>query len=95
MNPTTQLTMSTANSQISTTGEHMIQNLRAKSISRWEGLTEREHEVLAALAQGSLYKQIAESLGISIDTVRKHVQRIYDKLHVRSKTEAAVKFLRK
>ena len=51
-------------------------------------LTTREQEVLHGLSQGFLYKEIARSLGISIETVRTHVRNIYDKLHVRTRTEA-------
>jgi DNA-binding NarL/FixJ family response regulator len=58
-------------------------------------LTQRENEILALLAQGLLYKEIVERLGISMSTVRTHLQRIYDKLHVNSRTEAAVKFYRR
>jgi DNA-binding NarL/FixJ family response regulator len=58
-----------------------------------EKLTSREVEVLEALARGHLYKEIADSLAISLDTVRKHLQSIYHKLHVHSRTEAVVKFL--
>lgn len=56
-------------------------------------LTDREREVLELLAQGSLYKEIANRLGVSIDTVRNHLRKIYDKLHVHSRTEAVVKYL--
>jgi DNA-binding NarL/FixJ family response regulator len=56
-------------------------------------LTPREREVLTLLAKGGLYKQIAASLGISINTLRVHLRAIYDKLHVHSRTEAAVKYL--
>lgn len=59
------------------------------------GLTRREHEVLALLAKGYQYKEIADTLFISIQTVRTHLQHIYEKLHVRSRTEAVVKFLGK
>jgi DNA-binding NarL/FixJ family response regulator len=52
-------------------------------------LSKREHEVLAALAQGLLYKEIAQQLSISIDTVKKHCKNIYPKLNVRNRTEAA------
>lgn len=58
-------------------------------------LTGRESEVLAFLARGLLYKEIAEQLGISIETVRKHLWRIYRKLHVTSRTEAVLKYLGK
>ena len=58
-----------------------------------DALSEREREVLEQLAQGSMYKEIASQLSISIDTVRSHVRKIYEKLHVRSKTEAVLKYL--
>jgi DNA-binding NarL/FixJ family response regulator len=56
-------------------------------------LTAREGEVLGLLAQGFLYKEIAEKLSISIETVRKHLGRIYKKLHVNSRTEAVLRYL--
>ncbi|MGZ8920215.1 MAG: response regulator transcription factor [Limisphaerales bacterium] len=56
-------------------------------------LTDRERAVLGSLARGQLYKEIAEALGMSIDTVRKHLQSIYHKLHVHTRTEAVVKYL--
>jgi DNA-binding NarL/FixJ family response regulator len=58
-----------------------------------ETLTKREQEVLALLARGYLYKEIADRLGVSISTVRVHLQAIYEKLHVHSRTQAVVKFL--
>jgi DNA-binding NarL/FixJ family response regulator len=56
-----------------------------------EGLTAREQEVLELLAKGFLYKEIGDALSISYDTVHAHVRRIYEKLHVRSRTEAVAK----
>ena len=56
-------------------------------------LSEREREILRQLAQGFRYKEIADALSISLDTVRSHLRRIYEKLHVHSRTEAVVKFL--
>jgi DNA-binding NarL/FixJ family response regulator len=61
----------------------------------FEQLTPREKEILKELARGCLYKEIAVQLGIALDTVRKHVRSIYEKLHVRSRSEAIVKFLNK
>ena len=61
--------------------------------SEVEQLTKREQELLALLAKGYFYKDIAEQLGISLNTVRTHVHSIYEKLHVQSRTEAATKFL--
>ncbi len=56
-------------------------------------LSPREEEILELLANGALYKEIAGSLGISLDTVRTHLRRIYEKFHVHSRTEAVVRFL--
>lgn len=52
-------------------------------------LTKREHEILQALVKGMSYKIVAAEFKISIDTVRSHIRRIYEKLHVNSATEAA------
>ena len=54
-------------------------------------LTNREKEILQQLSKGNSYKMIAAELNISIDTVRTHIKRVYDKLHVRSQTEAVSK----
>ena len=59
------------------------------------GLSKREHEILTHLAKGYQYKEIADMLGISVLTVRNHLRNIYEKLHVHSRTEAAVKFLQR
>lgn len=64
-----------------------------KPQSDMEQLTKRESEILALLAKGFLYKEIADQLGISLSTVRAHLHTVYDKLHVQSRTEAVVKFL--
>jgi DNA-binding NarL/FixJ family response regulator len=58
------------------------------------GLSPREEAVLNLLANGLTYKQIADELNISIDTVRTYLRRIYEKLHVQSRTEAVAKYLR-
>jgi DNA-binding NarL/FixJ family response regulator len=60
-----------------------------------ENLSPREQEVLNCLAQGFLYKEIAEKLGISYETVHTYIRRIYEKLQVRTRTEAVAKFLRR
>ena len=59
-----------------------------------ENLSQREQEVLDCLSQGFLYKEIAEKLGISYETVHTYIRRIYEKLQVRTRTEAVAKFLR-
>ncbi len=56
-------------------------------------LTPREKQILELLAKGNLYKEIAWELGIGFETVRSHIDNIYRKLHVRTRTEAVVKFL--
>lgn len=60
--------------------------------SNAEHLSEREAQVLSALAKGMLYKEIASQLKISENTVRTYIKRIYEKLHVSSRTEAVAKF---
>jgi DNA-binding NarL/FixJ family response regulator len=54
-------------------------------------LTDRERQVLTALSEGQQYKEIADALGISINTVRKHIKSIYEKLHVNTRHEAVRK----
>jgi RNA polymerase sigma factor (sigma-70 family) len=60
-----------------------------------EDLSPREREVLDCLAQGFLYKEIADKLGISYETVHTYIRRIYEKLQVRTRTEAVAKFLKR
>ncbi len=54
-------------------------------------LTDREREILALLVKGNSYKMIAAACTISLDTVRSHIKKIYEKLHVHSQTEAVAK----
>jgi DNA-binding NarL/FixJ family response regulator len=60
-----------------------------------ENLSTREQEVLDCLSKGFLYKEIAEKLGVSYETVHTYIRRIYEKLQVRTRTEAVAKFLRR
>jgi DNA-binding NarL/FixJ family response regulator len=64
------------------------------AISEMQKLTDREREILALLAEGYLIKEISDSLGIAFHTARTHLQHIYKKLHVQSRTGAVVKYLR-
>ena len=64
---------------------------RSKPASELEQLTDRELEILRLLAKGYMYKEIADHLAISMSTVRTHVCGVYEKLHVHSRTEAAMK----
>lgn len=91
--------------QVHAGGSPMSMNIARKVVNHFrqikqpssdmEKLTEREQEVLALLAKGFLYKEIAEQLGISLHTVRGHVHLVYEKLHVQSRTEAVLKYLGK
>ena len=59
------------------------------------GLTSREEDIISLLAKGYLYKEIGDQLHISIDTVRTHIRHIYEKLQVRTRSEAILKYFRK
>ena len=73
----------------------VVQHFRSvpEASSELEKLTPRETEILAQLSQGFLYKEIGDNLGISMDTVRTYIRKIYDKLQVHSRTAAMIKFL--
>ena len=60
-----------------------------------QALSARQQEVLELLSKGLPYKEIADMLGVNIETVRKHCHNIYEKLQVNTRTEAVVKFLGK
>jgi RNA polymerase sigma factor (sigma-70 family) len=53
-----------------------------------QALSNRENEILQLLSKGLLYKEIADQLSISVSTVRQHIHKIYEKLHVQNRTEA-------
>jgi DNA-binding NarL/FixJ family response regulator len=59
-----------------------------------ETLSPREREILGLLAKGYTSKEIADLLGVAFQTVHAHVRNIYEKLHVRCRTEAVAKYLR-
>jgi len=65
----------------------------ASAAGQTEELSTREREVLEGLSQGMMYKEIAEKLSISYETVHTYIRRIYEKLQVRTRTEAVAKFL--
>lgn len=66
--------------------------LHEKKATKKEILSDRENEVLELLADGLLYKEIAERLYIGHGTVRQHLHNIYEKLHVHNRTEAVNKY---
>ena len=59
-----------------------------------QGLSPREREILALLAEGISNKDIALRLGISAETVRTHLGHIYSKLHVQGRTEAVTRYFK-
>jgi DNA-binding NarL/FixJ family response regulator len=73
----------------------VVQSFReaAQDELKVEALSQREEEILQHLSKGYSTKEIADRLSVSVNTVRTHLQHIYHKLHVRSRTEAVVKFL--
>jgi DNA-binding NarL/FixJ family response regulator len=87
--------------ELSNGGSPMSSNIARKLVNvffnskrsgRKEILTDRENEVLQLLADGLLYKEIADKLFIAHGTVRQHIHNIYEKLHVQNRTEAVNKF---
>ena len=70
-------------------------SVMGSSSKELENLSERENEILSLVAKGFRDKEVAEKFFISVETVRKHLRNIYQKLHVRSRTEAVLKYLNK
>jgi DNA-binding NarL/FixJ family response regulator len=68
----------------------MFSSLHSPNTTNYN-LSEREKEVLQFLVNGYSYKMIAAEMFIAIDTVRSHIKKIYEKLHVNSKSEAVAK----
>lgn len=74
----------------------VVQSFREEprnTTAKVEALSQREEVILQHLSSGYSTKEIADRLSVSVNTVRSHLQHIYDKLHVRSRTEAVIKFL--
>ena len=78
-------------------GSPMSSNIARKLVSSYQGqekntntllLSPRENEIVELLAKGLLYKEIADHLNIVTGTVRQHIHKIYEKLHVQNRTEA-------
>lgn len=70
---------------------HMVIASMQKPATDPYHLTPREKEILSSLSKGNSYKVMATTFSISIDTVRAHIKKIYEKLHVHSQTEAVSK----
>lgn len=74
--------------------QRVFQHFRQKEVAPDYKLTAREKEILQLLVKGNSYKMIAAELQISVDTVKKHLQNTYHKLHVSCGTEAVAKAIR-
>lgn len=66
---------------------------RVQAVASNSHLTARERQVLNLMAEGLLYKEAADRLGLSVDTIRAHLRNVYKKLGVRNRTEALLKLL--
>jgi DNA-binding NarL/FixJ family response regulator len=83
-------------------GAPMSTSIARKVINRFKepeakdilNITEREKEILTLLSKGLLYKEIGEQLHITTGTVKQHIHKIYEKIHVQNRTEAINKFNR-
>ena len=73
----------------SSIARRIVEAFHAPSSDEGDDLSPRENEVLKLVADGLVNKEIAMELGISVQTVRVHVKHIYEKLHIRSRVEAA------
>lgn len=73
----------------------VVESFRNRSRTRSESvnLTGREEEVLILLSKGYSNKEIADKIELSVDTVRSHLKHIYEKMHVRSRTEAVIRYM--
>jgi len=80
-------------SQIARQVVHSFRENSSDSSGEMESLSEREEEILQQLAKGYSTKEIADRASVSVNTVRTHLQHIYEKLHVRSRMEAVLKYL--
>jgi DNA-binding NarL/FixJ family response regulator len=99
---TTRETLITALREVHAGGSPMSSNIARKVVQSLqqakprlgpaEELSKRENEVLALLAQGYLYKEIAASMGVSLHTVNTYIRRIYEKLHVHSRAQAVARY---
>ena len=76
-------------------GRQAVPSFRAdtRNIPKVDKLSQREEQILQQLSKGSSTKEIAAHFFVGVNTVRTHLQHIYGKLHVRSRTEAVVKYL--
>ncbi|MBN8651018.1 MAG: response regulator transcription factor [Cytophagales bacterium] len=84
----------TGGAPMSPTIAFMVIAALQKPVANPYQLTPRENEILASLAKGNSYKLIASEFFVTVDTVRAHIKKIYEKLHVHSQTEAVSKAIK-
>lgn len=73
-----------------TVARMVVESMQKSTVDPYN-LTPREKDILTSLSKGNSFKMIAAEFDISIDTVRTHIKKIYEKLHVHSQTEAVSK----
>jgi len=66
---------------------------KVRTADKSAGLSAREEEILVLLSKGHSNKAIAAELGLSIETIYTHLKRVYEKMHVHSRTEAVIRYL--
>jgi DNA-binding NarL/FixJ family response regulator len=66
---------------------------KAKTIDKSASLSAREEEILVLLSKGHSNKAIADQLNLSVETIYSHLKRVYEKMHVHSRTEAVIRYL--
>lgn len=84
----------TGGAPMSPTIAFMVIAALQKPVANPYQLTPRENEILASLAKGNSYKLIASEFFVTVDTVRAHIKKIYEKLQVHSQTEAVSKAIK-
>lgn len=70
----------------------VVSTFQRKVVRKFSKLSPRENEVLQLLSEGLQYKEIADELGISLQTVKIHIRNVYSKLHCQNKVEAISKY---
>ena len=73
----------------------VVESFRRKTKTKEQslGLSAREEEILVLLSKGHSNKMIADQLGLSVETIYSHLKKVYEKMHVHSRTEAVIRYL--
>ena len=102
-NPRIKLTPKPQNTKLKNVTSILDMNMKVKEskhdivlnirIDNKSALTSREHEIMEKLSEGLLYKEIADSLGLCLNTVKNHLKNIYPKLGAENRSEAIIEYL--